>query len=714
MSKVTKEVVKVILYYRISTLSKLQIGSMEKQDLFLKKVIEKLERENPNIKYEIVGEECDWGISGTGFLNRDGFTRMLTDYCGLNVTKVEFEKIPHPRIDGGYIQQRKYIVSVDPKKKPKVNAIFVKSCSRFARSVNAVEIIRALRLAGVYLYVADIRQSSKTQEGLQAIIDEITRAENYSTALSVTMSIAKEQMADNNDIIGCPFGYIRHNKVIHKDDTVEPAYLTEHPTKGKGVKIAYELAHAGYGCKRIGLILAQEHGIYADDKTKKPLAPSTVRRLLSNPKYKGLNAVRRWETGSLWEKLSTVKENKDYIEKETDFIPRLVSDELWDAVQTDIQSRQNKENHRGTCSPQHPYKDLLKCYYCGNHFIFSKENAKSGENSHFRCSTKRNKGIKVCDCNNVYEYRLDEYIDNLAKGDMHWLVTRDFENIISHLVTCLEKYMYLLKNPTSLDNEEVKQLREEIEVLNKKKNKLKDLILLSEEDDIMQEDKVEYDALLSEIKKKSNRLEDLSLVPSEVKDRIRNLFKCIQEEIELCEKAKKKYKKDEVLDMLDYIVVAGKTVCNSGGKSPNTVLMPYLKQTTHSLEVLEKCHVEIPLMSGYYIPEAHIEEAGKDITDIIDSDKLFDEKRAELKAEIKYKEKYEDVECPFMTDLQEPNEILAKILVSEDKKKSETDGGYFTKVMGFSPDLGFEKISVVQQIKGYVDNLYKEFLELAA
>ncbi len=171
---------------------------------------------------------------------------------------------------------------------------------------------------------------------------------------------------------------------------------------------------------------------------------------------------------------------------------------------------------------------------------------------------------------------------------------------------------------------------------------------------------------------------------------------------------------DEVLDMLDYIVVAGKTVCNSGGKSPNTVLMPYLKQTTHSLEVLEKCHVEIPLMSGYYIPEAHIEEAGKDITDIIDSDKLFDEKRAELKAEIKYREKYENVECPFMTDLQETNEILAKILVSEDKRKSETDGGYFTKVMGFLPDLGFENLSVIQQIKGYVDNLYKEFLELAA
>ena len=36
MAKVKKEVVKVILYYRISTLSKLQIGSMEKQDLFLK------------------------------------------------------------------------------------------------------------------------------------------------------------------------------------------------------------------------------------------------------------------------------------------------------------------------------------------------------------------------------------------------------------------------------------------------------------------------------------------------------------------------------------------------------------------------------------------------------------------------------------------------------------------------------------------------------
>ena len=138
MSKLVKEIVRICFYYRVSTKSKLQRGSMENQPEFLKKVVQRLEKENPDVKYEIVGEQCDWGISGTGFLNRDGFTSMLTEYCGLKVTKIEFEKVPHPRIEGGYIQQRKYIVSVDPKKKPKVNCIICKSASRFARSVNAI------------------------------------------------------------------------------------------------------------------------------------------------------------------------------------------------------------------------------------------------------------------------------------------------------------------------------------------------------------------------------------------------------------------------------------------------------------------------------------------------------------------------------------------------------------------------------------------------
>ncbi len=709
MSKIIKNIVKIVFYYRVSTKSKLQRGSMENQPEFLKKVVQRLEKENPGVKYEIIGEECDWGISGTGFLNRDGFTKMLTEYCGLQVTKVEFEKVPHPRIEGGYIQQRKYIVSVDPKKKPKVNEIFVKSCSRFARSINAIEIIRALKLAGVYLYVADIRQSSKTPEGLQAIIDEITRAENYSSALSVTMSIAKEQMAENNDILGCPTGYVRHKKVIHKDDTVEPAYYTIHPTLGKGVRIAYELAHSGYGAKRIGQILACEYEIYADDKTKKPFAPSTIRRMLSNPKYKGVNAVKRWETGSLWEKLSTAKENKDYIQKETELIPRLVSDELWDAVQMDIKSRQNKETNKGAYSPQHPYKDLLRCYYCGNHFIYSKENKKSGENSHFRCSTKRNKGIKACDCNNVYEYMLDEYIDKLAKSDMHWLINRDFETIISYLVICLEKYLYILKNPTSLDSEEVKTLREEINKLNKQKNKLKDLILSSEDENISKEDKAEYDALLVKIKEKNNRLEDLTLIPFEVQGRIRNLFRCIQEELELCDKAKKKYKKDEILEMLDHVVVAGKTVCHSGGKSPNTVLMPYLKQTLYSLDILEKCHIEIPLPS-MYIPQTHTEEREDDVTDILDSNMLFDEKRAKIRAILKNKDKM--VEYQYTPNLQEENKLLAKIIHSEDTGQSETNTNFLIMRMGFLPDLGIENYTVVDQIKTYVDGLHKEFLEL--
>lgn len=711
MSKKIKdmaEIIRVLYYFRVSTRSRMQRNSYEQQPEFLSKNIERLQKQNPNVKYVKVGQECDYGISGTGFMNRDGFTRMLTDYCGLDVSTIEFEKIPHPTIPNAWIKQKKYVVAINPKKEKLIDEIHCKSCSRFARNINGIEIIRTLRQNHIYLVVADIRQSSRTQEGMQAIIDEITRAENYSSALSVTMSIAKEQMADNNEVQGCPTGYIRHNKVIHKDDTVEPAYYEAHPVKGKGITVAFELCHAGYGAKRVSTILARDYGIYADEKTKKPLATSTIYRIWKNEKYKGVNVINRWETGSLWEKLSSPKEREDYEIRETEYIPRLVSDELWDAVQEDVKSRRNKEKGNGSFTPQHPYKEKLRCRYCGNSFIFSKENSEKGDNSHFRCSTKRNQGVAACNCNNLYLHKLDAFIENLSKGDLQWLIRKDAELLITTLVSQVEFYLNLLKDPNIIDSPEVRELKAELDSKKTKKKRLEEMIVEVGYEGQEKEEKItELKRYQREIEDLNAKVEKISLVPAEIQSRLSLLFDCIYDEISLYDGIKKKYKKEEVLEMIDVIEIGGKTINSKGGRTPETVIIPILKKSNHCMEILEKCHIDRPRVNFVnqipdYITPDEAEKLGEEL-DIIDSDALYDDKREALRK--RNKEEFYDVEMPFILHNFGDRELL-------DRAKKNKD--YFTLVMGFQPDFGLENVSVMQQMKDYIEKLNSEFQKLIA
>lgn len=694
-----KLIIRILYYFRVSTKSNFQKGSYENQPEFLEKIRCRKASVDKEKEYKYIDKACDWGISGTGFLNRDGFTKMLTDFCGLKVTKIEFESIPHPTIEGGTLKQIKYIVSVDPNNKPKIDEIWVKSCSRFARNINAIDIIQTLRMAKVYLYVADINQSTRTADGMQAIMDEITRAERFSSNLSVTISIAKEQMAENNIVSGCPIGYEYH-KVERKGDSYTPAHYTIHPIYGPMIKLCYELAHQGYGFKSISNILANDYGIYAPNG--KPFGTTTINRILSNPKYKGINVVNRWETGKLWEKLTSPKERTDYIEKESECVPQLVPVELWEQVQEDVKSRRNKETGKGSYSPQHPYKDKLICRYCGKGFIFSKENEENGDNSHFRCSTKRTKGVKYCNCNNVYVYQIDNYLDKLAKEDLQWLIQRDSESVITSLVVTLEKYIHLLNNPTTVNSPKLKELQEQAQTLDRQYNRLKKIIVYNNDDseDISEDDMKELNKIKTQINAVNKEIAELSLLPNEIKDRIELLFTTIFEEIEAYKHIKKRYTRDEVLDLVEKIVVAGRTVCSTGGKAPRPILMPYLKQTAHFIEILEKCKADTPHLFTNY-QHTPYEEEEYDICEILDSDDLYDEKRQLLRSLKK-----------FQKSKNENNTQTAGVYIDDNKliEKALKEDNYYSLVMADTLDYGFENKTIIKQIKDYVQSLYDSLL----
>ena len=147
-------------YYRVSTKAESQKTSFENQPLFFKTVFEQKNKQSKNqgIKYEMVQPfYCDYGETGTK-LNRKGFKQMLED-AGLEVEIVEKASYEHPDFPGKVMKQTKYITSVNPKKKPKFEEIWVKSTSRFARNINAYEILQNLRRAGVFVYFIDINKN---------------------------------------------------------------------------------------------------------------------------------------------------------------------------------------------------------------------------------------------------------------------------------------------------------------------------------------------------------------------------------------------------------------------------------------------------------------------------------------------------------------------------------------------------------------------------
>lgn len=134
-------------YYRVSTKAEAQQTSFKNQPAYFRTLLKdpKYKNYRPAKKFY-----CDWGLSGTK-LNRPGFVEMLED-AGLDVEIEDRDDIPHPKYPDKVMKQRLYKVSVNPKKKPKFEEIWIKTTSRFARNINAYEILMTLRNAGVFVY----------------------------------------------------------------------------------------------------------------------------------------------------------------------------------------------------------------------------------------------------------------------------------------------------------------------------------------------------------------------------------------------------------------------------------------------------------------------------------------------------------------------------------------------------------------------------------
>ena len=271
---------RVVYYARVSTDKDDQLNSLENQQNYFEEMI----TENKN--WVFCGGYIDEGISGTSVKNRTNFLKMIHDA-----------------------------------KKGKFDLILTKEISRFSR--NTVDSIKY------------------TQELLASDVGVLFLSDNINTILpdselrlTIMSSIAQEEVRKLSERVRFGMkrsrekGHVLGNNVI-TGFTKEKGKLKIDEKEAKMIRRIYSLYASGeYGLSKISKILYEE-----GYKTKKGdyIHITTLRRMITNPKYKGFYCTNTVMTKDYRNKKQIRLPMDEWIiEDSKGEIPAIVSEELWD------------------------------------------------------------------------------------------------------------------------------------------------------------------------------------------------------------------------------------------------------------------------------------------------------------------------------------------------------------------------------------------------
>lgn len=290
-------------------------------------------------------------------------------------------------------------------------------------------------------------------------------------------------------------------------------------------------------------------------------------------------------------------------------------------------------------------------------------------------------------------------------GDLHSLIVTDYENIIISLITLCEAYLDRLKSPSAVDSKELQELNAKLQSKEAGRKKLLDLLMSGEYDPEQEQDfDTRIKSVDSEIKALKFDISQLETPTSDMVEKLSGLFNCIFSEFEIIENNKEKYTKEEVLQILSQIQVYGKTANMLGGKAPDVILIPIIKSTEKAQGFILSGYSEFTYkfrnkLPDYFAPENYTEKIrhGKAIKQEPSPIHPFDD--------------------PNLSEA-EHKDLLDKTTKSQwptgQSKYILNNNAFLTSTgeIGYIANLGFENITIMQQIKDYNQKLYDEFLQL--
>lgn len=351
---------RVTYYARVSTDKDEQLHSLSAQVQYYADFIQKCGN------WTYIEGYVDEGISGTSVNKRENFLRMIDDA-----------------------------------KKGMFDFIVTKEISRFSRNtLDSIQFTQELLHSGVgVLFQSDnintLMPDSELRLTIMASIaqDEVRKISER-VKFGFKRAIEKGTVLGNNRI----WGYRKENGRLIVDEK-----------EAEMVRLIFELyANQRMGIRTISNYLA-DHGY--ENSRGNAFSFSTIRGILSNPKYKGYYCGRK--STKIDYKLSAIKTftpDQWVMYKDEEHVPPIISEELWEKANIILAKRSAKQSAEDKTSYQNKYTYSGKII-CGIHqepYHRSVYRYKSGNKEVWQCREYAKKGKSGCQSPIIYTSELDD------------------------------------------------------------------------------------------------------------------------------------------------------------------------------------------------------------------------------------------------------------------------------------------------------------------
>lgn len=351
---------RVTYYARVSTDKDEQLHSLSAQVQYYSDFIQKCSN------WTYVEGYVDEGISGTSVNKRENFLRMIDDA-----------------------------------KKGMFDFIVTKEISRFSRNtLDSIQFTQELLRCGVgVLFQSDnintlMPDSELRLTIMSSIAQDEVRKISERVKFGFKRAIEKGTVLGNNRI----WGYRKENGRLIVDEK-----------EAEVVRLIFELyANQRMGIRTISNYLA-DHGY--ENSRGNAFSFSTIRGILSNPKYKGYYCGRK--STKIDYKLSTIKTftpDQWVMYKDEEHVPPIISEELWEKANFILAKRSAKQSAKDKTSYQNKYTYSGKII-CGIHqepYHRSVYRYKSGNKEVWQCREYAKKGKSGCQSPIIYTSELND------------------------------------------------------------------------------------------------------------------------------------------------------------------------------------------------------------------------------------------------------------------------------------------------------------------
>ena len=338
------------------------------------------------------------------------------------------------------------------------------------------------------------------------------------------------------------------------------------------IRNIYQLYSMGEGIRRIINWLNAEG---TTTRLGKPFSPSTIKRIISNEKYIGLNVRMKYDTGKVFSKYGYAKVRPQTewlnVDKKSDKVPQIIPDELFYKCQELRLGKVSHVNQKGIYKGVTEYAGLIYCAKCGEVYISNVDKGRQ----FYNCKTKKRSGTVACDNPNISVILLEKAISNESYiGELHAMKTitaRKLRALVDQLRERLNR----------ADDKRVTELNNRLQGLNDKRSRYVDMYadnIITSKDDL----KAKTEPLDQEIASIHATITELSKHNDEVLQDINSIEDTIKRIKE--KPVKLEYTKDEIIADIDKIIVHADKEIEVIYKS--TMLFRELKQKHDILNVM--------------------------------------------------------------------------------------------------------------------------------